>query len=58
MRKIGINLYAIAGLTEEEYNALPEEVKEALYHKVAGIYYAAGADHVVRDIRGILYLIK
>lgn len=49
---------SVMGLTEEEYNALPEEVKEALYHKVAGTYYAAGADHVVRDIRDILHLVK
>ena len=49
---------SVMGLTKEEYDAMPEEVKEALYHKVAGIYYAAGADHVVRDIRDILYLIK
>ena len=49
---------SVMGLTEEEYNALPEAVQDALYHKVAGIYYAAGADHVVKDIRGILHLIK
>lgn len=49
---------SVMGLTEAEYTALPEEVKEALYHKVAGTYYAAGADHVVKDIRGILDLIK
>lgn len=49
---------SVMGLTEEEYNALPEEVKDALYHKVAGTYYAAGADHVVRDIRDILHLVK
>ena len=49
---------SVMGLTEEEYNTLPEEVKEALYHKVAGTYYAAGADHVVRDIRDILHLVK
>ncbi len=49
---------SVMGLTAEEYEAMPEEVKETLYHQVAGIYYAAGADHVVRDIREILYLMK
>lgn len=49
---------SVMGLTAEEYEAMPEEVKETLYHQVAGIYYAAGADHVVRDISEILYLIK
>lgn len=49
---------SVMGLTAEEYEAMPEEVKETLYHQVAGIYYAAGADHVVRDIHEILYLMK
>ncbi|MGN0136444.1 phosphonoacetaldehyde hydrolase [Anaerotignum sp.] len=49
---------SVAGLTQAEYEALTAEEKETLYQKVANIYYEAGADYVVRDIRGIVKLVK
>lgn len=42
------------GLTEEEYQALSEEERQAEKDRVAKIYLEAGADCVIEDIRGIL----
>ena len=49
---------SVAGLTQAEYEALTAEEKEDLYQKVADTYYVAGADYVVKDIRGVLDLVK
>ena len=49
---------SVAGLTQAEYEALTVEEKEDLYQKVADTYYVAGADYVVKDIRGVLDLVK
>ena len=49
---------SVAGLTQAEYEALTAEEKEDLHQKVADTYYAAGADYVVKDIRGVLDLVK
>ena len=48
---------SVAGLTQAEYEALTVEEKEDLYQKVADTYYVAGADYVVKDIRGELDLV-
>lgn len=42
------------GLTEEEYQALSQEERQAEKDRVAKIYLEAGADCVIEDIRGIL----
>ncbi len=46
------------GLTEEEYNKLTDIEKEKLCEKVSKEYLDAGADYVIKDIRGILDLVK
>lgn len=48
---------SVMGLTREEYEALPEEEREAADKKAEKIYLDAGADHVVKDVRGILELL-
>lgn len=45
------------GLTKEEYEALDEDVRERKLEEVTARYLDAGADRVIRDIRGILELI-
>ena len=45
---------SLLGLSREEYESLPEEEKEKLLKEGEEKYRAAGADAVVRDIRGIL----
>lgn len=42
------------GLSEEEYRALPEDRREELLKNTEEKFRQAGADAVVRDIRGIL----
>lgn len=44
-------------LTQEEYEALSKEEKQAELDRVSKIYKEAGADCVIKDIRGILELI-
>ena len=46
------------GLTKEEYQALLPEQREEADEKARQIYLQAGADHVVRDIRGVLELVS
>ena len=46
------------GLTREEYEALTEEEREAADKKAEKTYLDAGADYVVRDVRGILDLLE
>ena len=49
---------SVLGLTKAEYEALSVEEKAAVCKKAADIYYEAGADYVVQDIRGILDFVK
>ena len=49
---------SVMGLTQEEYEALDSKKKEAANEKARQIYFEAGADYVVKDIRGILDLVK
>lgn len=49
---------SVMGLTQEEYEALSPEEREAADKKAEQIYLEAGADYVVRDVRGVLDLIK
>lgn len=46
------------GLTEEEYKALSPEERERRVKAVAERYTAAGADHVIMDLEGLLGLIE
>ncbi len=46
------------GLTQAEYEGLSKEEKEAANKKAAETYFAAGADYVVQDIRGVLELVS
>ena len=49
---------SVMGLTKEEYEALLPEQREEADEKARQIYLQAGADHVVRDIRGVLELVS
>ncbi len=46
------------GLTQEEYEALSEKEREAADKKAEKTYLEAGADYVVRDMRGVLDLMQ
>ena len=48
---------SVMGLTQEEYEALTPEARETADKKAEQTYLEAGADYVVKDIRGILDLI-
>lgn len=48
---------SVMGLTQEEYEALTPEAREAADKKAEQTYLETGADYVVKDIRGILDLI-
>ena len=45
------------GLTKEEYEALDEETRQQMIRRVTDRYMEAGADRVIRDIRGVLELV-
>ena len=49
---------SVMGLTQEEYEALSPEEREAAGKKAEQTYLEAGADYVVRDVRGVLNFIK
>ena len=49
---------SVMGLSEEEFKMLSEEEKEMHLKKAEEVYKNAGADYVIRDIRGILDIIK
>ena len=49
---------SVMGLTQEEYEALSPEEREAADKKAEQIYLEAGADYIVRDVRGVLDFIK
>ena len=49
---------SVMGLSQEEYEALPEEEKQERLAEAEKKYKDAGADAVVRDIRGILDYMK
>ena len=49
---------SVMGLTQEEYEALSPEEWEAADKKAEQTYLEAGADYVVRDVRGVLDFIK
>ena len=46
------------GLTKEEYESLNEKDKAEADKRVERVYLEAGADHVIRDIRGVLDLVR
>ena len=48
---------SVMGLTQEEYEALTPKAREAADKKAEQTYLEAGADYVMKDIRGILDLI-
>lgn len=48
---------SVIGLSQEEYEALSETEKQTACEKAEKIYREAGADYVVKDIRGILELL-
>lgn len=45
---------SVMGLTRPEYEALSEEEKKAAEERTAAVYRKAGADFIIRDIRGLL----
>lgn len=45
---------SVMGLTKEEYESLNEKDKAEADKRVERVYLEAGADHVIRDIRGVL----
>ncbi|MDD3794879.1 MAG: phosphonoacetaldehyde hydrolase [Lachnospiraceae bacterium] len=45
---------SLIGLSKEEYEALPESRREQVLEEAAKKYEEAGADAVIRDIRGVL----
>ena len=49
---------SVMGLTQEEYEALSPEEREAAGKKAEQTYLEAGADYIVRDVRGVLDFIK
>ena len=49
---------SVMGLTQEEYEALSPEEREAADKKAEQTYLEAGADYIVRDVRGVLDFIK
>ena len=48
---------SVVGLTQEEYEALSDAEKQAVCEKAEQTFREAGADYVVKDIRGILELL-
>lgn len=49
---------SVLGLTKGEYEALPEEEKEKKLKNAERKFFEAGADAVIRDIRGIFEYIR
>lgn len=47
---------SVMGLTKAEYDALGAEEQEAACRKAEQVYREAGADFIIRDIRGLLDL--
>ena len=45
------------GLTEQEYKDLSPEERKEREEKAEEVYRQAGADYVIRDIRGVLELL-
>lgn len=48
---------SVLGLTESEYNSLTPSAKASILDQAAQTYKNAGADYVIKDIRGILDLL-
>lgn len=46
------------GLTKDEYDSLSEEEKNKEIKRVTDIYNKAGADYVIKDIRGVIDLVN
>lgn len=49
---------SVMGLTKEEYEGLSADERAAMDAKAEKVYKDAGADYVIRDIRGVLELVK
>lgn len=49
---------SLMGLSQEEYEALSEDKKNAMDLKVVSAYQDAGAKYIIRDISGLLDILK
>lgn len=49
---------SVLGFSQEEFESFTEEQKEDCYKNAEKVYIEAGADYVVRDIRGVLDIVK
>ena len=49
---------SLMGLTKDEYEHLSQDEQNKLDLKVTSAYQDAGADYIIRDIRGLLDLVK
>lgn len=49
---------SVMGYTQEEYEALTEEEKEKECARTAEVFHTAGADYVIKDMRGLIELIQ
>lgn len=49
---------SVSGITEDEYNKMNDEEREKITKRVEQLYKEAGADYVIKDIRGIIEIIK
>ena len=59
MKAVGIlEGSSVLGLSREEFDALSDEERATQLQRAEQIYQDAGADYVVRDIRGIVELVK
>ena len=49
---------SLMGLSQEEYEALSEDKKNEMDLKVVSAYQDAGAKYIIRDISGLLDILK
>lgn len=49
---------SVMGLSQKEYERMSDAEKEAAFAKAEKVYLDAGADYVVRDVRGILNIVR
>ena len=49
---------SLMGLSQEEYEALSEDKKNAMDLKVVSAYQDAGTKYIIRDISGLLDILK
>jgi len=59
MKTVGIvEGSSVLGLSKGEFDALTEKEQREQYERAEKIYKEAGADYVIRDIRGLLDIVK